>query len=300
MTDATSEARDDRTSAARWSVAVGLAVLLLKLGAWSLTRSVALLSDALESVVNVVAALVMLRAVQVARRPADEDHPFGHGKAEYASAVLEGLLIGLAAAVTLYAAWGRLLTPRPLERVAGGVAVSAIATAANAALGAHLLRVGRRVKSLALEADGHHVLADVFTSVGVVLGVGAARATGWWRLDPIVALLVALNILWVGLRLVRRSMGALMDELPDVEEARALERELDATARSLGALGAQGLRLRSAGPGTQADVRLLVDPDMSAGDAHALGDALTAAARAAHPGLELLVHVEPAATRSKS
>lgn len=284
-----------RTRAARWSVSVGVAVLLLKLGAWHITRSVALLSDALESVVNVVAALVMLRAVEVAQRPADEDHPFGHGKAEYASAVLEGTLIGVAAVLSLIAAWDRLIAPRPIARVGGGVLVSTLASLANAALGVYLLRVGRRVKSLALEADGHHVLSDVVTSAGVIVGVLAARFTGWWRLDPIVAVLVALNILWVGVRLVRRSMGALMDELSDVEGARALERELDVAARSLGALGAQGLRVRRVGPGTQADVRLLVDGAMTARAAHAIGDALGEVARRAHPELELLVHVEPTA-----
>lgn len=294
MAEASGEVSRVQGRAARWSVGVGVAVLLLKLGAWWLTRSVALLSDALESVVNVVAAVVLLRAVEVAHRPADEDHPFGHGKAEYVSAVFEGVLIAVAAALTLYAAGGRLLAPVPVRSVGEGVAVSLLATGANGALGLYLLRAARRVKSLALEADGHHVLSDVITSAGVVLGVGAARLTGWWRLDPLVAMLVAVHILWVGWKLVRRSMGALMDELADPEEARALERELDQSAKSLGAQGVDGLRMRRNGPRAHADLRMRVDPEMSVGRAHALCDALEAAARAAHPELELVVHVEPA------
>lgn len=294
MSEALPDGATVHSRAARWSLGVGVSVLGLKLGAWWLTGSVALLSDALESVVNVVAAGVMLRAIQVAHRPADADHPFGHGKAEYVSAAFEGLLIGLAAALTLYAAWGRLLVPRAMPRVEAGIAVSVVASTANGALGLFLLRTGRRIRSLALEADGHHVLADVITSAGVVVGVAAARITGWWRLDPVMAILVALHILWVGWRLVRRSMGALMDELDDPEEARAMERALDAAARGLGAAGAEGLRLRRVGPRAQADVRMRVDPAMSVGEAHGLCDALEAAARGLYPELELVVHVEPA------
>jgi cation diffusion facilitator family transporter len=284
---------DVHDRAARWSVAVGVAVLSLKLGAWALTGSVALLSDALESVVNVVAAVTMLAALRVARRPADADHPFGHGKAEYLSAFFEGALIAVAAVITVASAWGRLWSPAPVSRVGVGVAVSALASLANGALGLYLLRVSRRTRSLALEADGHHVLADVYTSAGVILGVTLARLTGWWRLDPLVAMAVAANILWVGWRLVRRSVGALLDELADPEEALALERSLDAVARELGARGVSGLRLRWQGPGAHADLRLRVDPAMTVGDAHALCDALEAKARALDARVELVVHVEP-------
>jgi cation diffusion facilitator family transporter len=279
--------------AARWSVAVGVAVLSLKLGAWALTGSVALLSDALESVVNVVAAVTMLAALRVARRPADADHPFGHGKAEYLSAFFEGALIAVAAVITVASAWGRLWSPAPVSRVGEGIAVSALASLANGALGMYLLRVSRRTQSLALEADGHHVLADVYTSAGVIVGVSLARLTGWWRLDPLVAMAVAANILWVGWRLVRRSVGALLDELADPEEARALERSLDAVARELGARGVSRLRLRWQGPVAHADLQLRVDPAMTVGDAHALCDALEAKARALDARVELVVHVEP-------
>ena len=272
---------------------MGVAVLSLKLGAWALTGSVALLSDALESVVNVVAAVTMLAALRVARRPADADHPFGHGKAEYLSAFFEGALIAVAAVITVASAWGRLWSPAPVSRVGEGIAVSALASLANGALGMYLLRVSRRTRSLALEADGHHVLADVYTSAGVILGVTLARLTGWWRLDPLVAMAVAANILWVGWRLVRRSVGALLDELADPEEALALERSLDAVARELGARGVSGLRLRWQGPGAHADLRLRVDPAMTVGDAHALCDALEAKARALDARVELVVHVEP-------
>lgn len=272
---------------------MGVAVLSLKLGAWALTGSVALLSDALESVVNVVAAVTMLAALRVARRPADADHPFGHGKAEYLSAFFEGALIAVAAVITVASAWGRLWSPAPVSRVGFGVAVSALASLANGALGMYLLRVSRRTRSLALEADGHHVLADVYTSAGVIIGVTLARLTGWWRLDPLVAMAVAANILWVGWRLVRRSVGALLDELADPEEALALERSLDAVARELGARGVSGLRLRWQGPGAHADLRLRVDPATTVGDAHALCDALEAKARALDARVELVVHVEP-------
>jgi cation diffusion facilitator family transporter len=272
---------------------VGVAVLSLKLGAWALTGSVALLSDALESVVNVVAAVTMLAALRVARRPADADHPFGHGKAEYLSAFFEGALIAVAAVITVASAWGRLWSPAPVSRVGVGVAVSALASLANGALGMYLLRVSRRTRSLALEADGHHVLADVYTSAGVIIGVSLARLTGWWRLDPLVAMAVAANILWVGWRLVRRSVGALLDELADPEEALALERSLDAVARELGARGVSRLRLRWQGPVAHADLQLRVDPAMTVGDAHALCDALEAKARALDARVELVVHVEP-------
>ncbi len=272
---------------------MGVAVLSLKLGAWALTNSVALLSDALESVVNVVAAVTMLAALRVARRPADADHPFGHGKAEYLSAFFEGALIAVAALITVASAWGRLWSPAPVSRVGVGVAVSALASLANGALGMYLLRVSRRTRSLALEADGRHVLADVYTSAGVIVGVTLARLTGWWRLDPLVAMAVAANILWVGWRLVRRSVGALLDELADPEEALALERSLDALARELGARGVSRLRLRWQGPGAHADLRLRVDPAMTVGDAHALCDALEAKARALDARVELVVHVEP-------
>jgi cation diffusion facilitator family transporter len=284
---------DVHDRAARWSVAVGVAVLSLKLGAWALTGSVALLSDALESVVNVVAAVTMLAALRVARRPADADHPFGHGKAEYLSAFFEGALIAVAAVITVASAWGRLWSPAPVSRVGEGIAVSALASLANGALGMYLLRVSRRTQSLALEADGHHVLADVYTSAGVIVGVSLARLTGWWRLDPLVAMAVAANILWVGWRLVRRSVGALLDELADPEEALALERSLDALARELGARGVSRLRLRWQGPVAHADLQLRVDPAMTVGDAHALCDALEAKARALDARVELVVHVEP-------
>ncbi|MFO0627143.1 MAG: cation diffusion facilitator family transporter [Polyangiales bacterium] len=279
--------------AARLSLAVGVAVFSLKLGAWALTGSVALLSDALESVVNVVAAATMLAALRVARRPADADHPFGHGKAEYLSAFFEGALIAVAAVITVASAWGRLRSPAPAARVGEGIAVSVLASLANGALGMYLLRISRRTRSLALEADGRHVLADVYTSAGVIVGVTLARLTGWWRLDPLVAMAVAANILWVGWRLVRRSVGALLDELADPEEALTLERSLDALARELGARGVSRLRLRWQGPGAHADLRLRVDPAMSVGDAHALCDALEAKARALDARVELVVHVEP-------
>lgn len=279
---------------ALWSVVTGVAVLALKGVAWRLTGSVALLSDALESIVNVVAAVAMAFAVRIAHRPEDHNHPYGHGKAEYLSAVLEGSLIVVAALLTVRAAWGRLLNPVALPPVGAAVLVSTVATAFNAALAWSLLRAGRRLRSPALSADGRHVLADVVTTAGVLVGVALARATGRAWLDPLLACGVALNILWMGSKLLRHSVGGLMDEVLDegeVAEGRAISERV---AKEGGALAVEGFRLRRAGPDGHCDLRIKVPGAMSVREAHAICDRIEEALRAWDPGLRVVVHAEPA------
>ena len=223
QTGRTPAVRPSLTKYAWVSIAAAIATISLKTGAYLVTGSVGLLSDAAESVVNLVAAVVALIALRVAALPADYNHHFGHGKAEYFSAWIEGLMIFVAAAVIMVSAVERFLNPRPLESVGLGLAISAVATVINGAVGVLLLRVGRRHRSITLEADGHHLLTDVWTSIGVIIAVGLVAVTGWERLDPVVAFVVAINILFVGSRLVRRSTSGLMDHaLPAADHEQIL------------------------------------------------------------------------------
>ena len=279
---------------ARWSLTTGVAVLALKLGAWRASDSVALLSDALESTVNVAAAAVMLAAVRVARRPPDRDHPYGHGKAEYLSAALEGLLITVAAVADVVVAVDRFAHPRPLEAVGAGVAVSVVASTLNAVLAWRLIAAGRRHRSPALTADGRHVLSDVVTSAGVIVGVSLAWATGLWWLDPALACVVAVNILWMGWKLVRRSVGGLMDEVLDAGEVAEARAVAERATKEGGGLAVRGFRLRRAGPAGHCDIILLVPGSMPVRDAHAIADRVEAALRGWDELLDVVVHVEPA------
>lgn len=204
--------RVDLTKFAWLSIAAALATIALKTWAWLVTGSVGLLSDAAESVVNLVAAIVALIALKVAARPADKNHHFGHSKAEYFSSAIEGMMIFVAAAAILVFAIQRLLAPRPLEEIGLGLFISVIAALINGAVGLVLLRAGRRYNSITLRADAHHLMTDVITSAGVLVGIALVWATGWDRLDPIVAILVGLNILWTGWKLVSESSAGLMDE----------------------------------------------------------------------------------------
>ena len=275
------------------SVAVGLSVLGLKYAAYRLTGSLALYSDALESVINVVAAGAALAALWVSARPADANHPYGHHKAEYFSAVLEGVLIVLAALAILRAAWAGYLAPKPLDAPLAGLAVSALATAVNGLWCWFLLGRGRRWRSPALVADGRHLLADVVSSAGVLAGVGLVAATGWLALDSLLAALVALNILWSGWRLVRQSVGGLMDEAAGPE---VLARIRAAIAdRADGALEAHDLRTRHAGRSTFVDFHLVVPGEMRVAEAHAICDRIEAALRADVEGAVVTIHVEPEA-----
>lgn len=273
------------------SVAVGLAVLAIKLFAWYLTGSVALFSDALESIVNVAASTAALLAIRYSARPADANHPYGHHKAEYFSVVLEGVLIIVAAIVILREAYGAFLSPRMFGAPVEGLVVSAIASAINGGWSWFLIKEGRRRRSPALVADGKHLLTDVITSVGVVIGLVAAYATGIAALDPILAAVVAVNILWAGWRLIRESLGGLMDEA--VPEKTLAEIRQIISAQAEGAIEAHDLRTRHAGRATFIDFHLVVAGTMPVSEAHDICDRIEKALRTAVPDAMITIHVEP-------
>jgi cation diffusion facilitator family transporter len=273
------------------SVAAAVATIALKLVAYLLTHSVGLLSDALESLVNLAGALMALAMLIVAARPPDEDHAYGHGKAEYFSSVLEGTLI-LAAALSIgVAAVRRLLEPRPLAQIGLGLGISIVASLLNLAVAVVLLRAGRRHRSITLEANARHLLTDVWTSAGVVVGVGAVALTGWQRLDPVVALVVAGNVVRTGLGLVRRSVSGLMDTALPAGEVQALRDVLARHAES----GARfhALRTRQAGPRRFVSVHVLVPGDWTVARGHQLLERIEADIRAAVDNASVLTHLEP-------
>ncbi|NBB68997.1 MAG: cation diffusion facilitator family transporter [Alphaproteobacteria bacterium] len=272
-------------------MAVGLAVLALKLAAWALTGSVALLSDALESIVNVAAAGLALWALWLAAHPADREHPYGHHKAEYLSAVMEGALIVVAALIILHEAGWALFEPRRLEAPWTGLVLNGVATALNAVWAAFLIRAGRRWRSPAIGADGLHLLADVVTSVGVIGGIALAVAFDLAILDPILAGLVAINILWMGQRLVRRSVAGLMDAAPDPETLERVRRAIAVSAT--GALEAHDVRTRHAGRASFVEFHLVVPGDWTVAEAHAVCDRIEAALKQELDGAIVTIHVEP-------
>lgn len=279
------------------SLVVAGVVFGLKWLAYALTGSVALYSDALESVVNIVAAGAALIAVLVSRRPADNNHPYGHTKAEYFSAVLEGVLIVLAALAIVREAWPKLITPKPIAELGTGMLVSLGASGLNALLGWFLIRSGRKARSPAVVADGQHILTDVWTSVGVLVGIGLAWLSGWWVLDPLLAIAVAINILWVGWRLVRDSVGGLMDEAIPEHELTDIRNALN---YALGGLASEGkvleihdLRTRRAGPRTFVEFHLVVPGTTPVEQAHQICDRLENALKAQLDGVHTTIHVEP-------
>ncbi|MSU88943.1 cation diffusion facilitator family transporter [Rhodobacteraceae bacterium 2CG4] len=276
---------------AAWSIAVALAVLALKLGAWWITGSVALLSDALESIVNVVSAMLALSAIRYSRRPADAGHPFGHHKAEYISAVAEGVMIVVAALLVLNASLPALIAPRPLAAPLPGLALNAVAAAFNAGWALLLIRIGRAQRSPALAADGRHLMTDVVTSVGVLAGLGLALATGWAILDPLLAIVVAGNILREGWRVIAGSLGGLLDSAVDEDCAQAIRAAI--LAHADGAIEVHDIRTRHAGPATFIEFHMVVDGAMSVARSHDICDRVERALEAAVPGAQVLIHVEP-------
>ena len=284
-------------AAATLSLMVGLVVFGLKWLAYKLTGSVALYSDALESIINIVAAGAALIALLVSRRPADQNHPYGHTKAEYFSAVLEGVLIVLAASTIVLEAWHKLLAPQAIPKLGAGLLVSLLASGLNAVLAGVLIRSGRRTRSPALVADGQHILSDVVTSVGVLVGVGLAWLTGFWLLDPLLAIAVALNILWVGWRLMRDSVGGLMDEaVPDAEMIQirsALTHTLSGFAQDGKVLEVHDLRTRRAGPRTFVEFHLVVPGRMSVEQAHRICDQIETNLKTEVGDVQTTIHVEP-------
>lgn len=276
---------------AAWSIAVAFGVMALKFAAWRMTGSVALYSDALESIVNVIAAAAALWAISVSHKPADDDHQFGHHKAEYFSAVLEGVLIVVAALLIIAEAWRAFQNPAPLEQPWEGLAVNGLAAAINCFWALLLIRVGRREKSPALEADGRHIMTDVVTSVGVIAGLVGAVLTGWTMLDPLLALIVALNILWQGWKVIGSSLDGLMDRAVPVEETMHIRDII--SANSKGALEVHDLKTRIAGRATFIEFHMVVDAGMSVGDSHAICDRIEAALKAEIPSVRVVIHVEP-------
>ena len=273
------------------SVLLGLVVLALKLLAWRMTGSIALLSDALESIVNVVTAIAAVVAIRVAALPADAEHPYGHHKAELFSAILEGVMIILAALLILRAAWAGLQDAQPLAAPLRGVMVNGLASVLNGIWAYVLIHQGRRHRSPALVADGKHLVLDVFSSIGVTFGVLVAIETGWAWLDPAMAALVAVNILWSGWNVMHDSMSGLLDEslnadmLTQVRAVIAIEAE--------GAVEAHDLRTRSAGAATFIEFHLVVPGSITVTEAHAMCDRIEAALKKLVEGCVVTIHVEP-------
>lgn len=273
------------------SIGVGVLVLGLKFLAWRLTGSVALYSDALESIINVATAVAAFVAVRVSAMPADDNHPYGHTKAEYLSAVIEGVLIILAALAILREAWAGFIAPRPIDAPALGLAITGLATLLNMAWGMLLIRRGRRMRSPALAADGHHLMTDVWTSAGVIAGVALVALTGWSRLDPIIAALVAVNILWAGWKIMQDSVAGLMDTSLPPEDVARIEAIIAATRGPTNDI--HELRTRHAGRLTFIDFSLRVPGTMSVDDSHAVCDDLEEALRRDFPESSITIHVEP-------
>ena len=274
------------------SVAAALATITLKTLAWWLTGSVGLLSDALESIVNLAAALLALTMLRVAASPPDENHPYGFSKAEYFAAGIEGALIVLAAAGILASAIPRLIEPEPIQAPLAGLALSATASAINLAVGMLLIRVGRRQHSIALEADGHHLMTDVWTSAGVIVGVALVYLTGWLRLDPLVALAVAVHIVWIGLRLMRRSWKGLLDAAISPEDTGEVTRLFTEYSKRYG-VSFHALRTRQAGARRFISFHLLVPDAWTVARAHQLSEEIESRMRSMVPNAAVFVHLEP-------
>ena len=283
--------RDSLLKFAWLSIAAAVATIGLKAAAWWLTGSVGLLSDALESFVNLAAAIVTLAMLTVAARPPDEEYAYGYSKAEYFASGFEGTLILVAAALIAWAAVERLLAPQPLERVGIGLAISVVASAVNFGAARVLARAGRHYRSIALEADAQHLMADVWTSAGIVVGVAAVAATGWLWLDPAIALAVAAHILWEGYKLVRRSLDGLLDPaLPD-SERQAIEAVLmEFRARGI---GFHAVRTRRAAHRSFVSLHVLVPGEWTVQRAHDLAEEIEARIRGAISSATVFTHLEP-------
>ena len=276
------------------SVGVGLVVLGLKFAAYWLTGSIALYSDALETTINVVAAGAAFVALGVSAQPPDSNHPYGHHKAEYFSAVFEGVLVAVAALSIFHSAYFGFLAPKPLDAPLQGLAINAGASVINGVWASLLLLWGRRWRSPALVADGRHVMTDVVTSAGVLVGVALVWATGWLVLDSIVAALVGVNVLWSGYKMVREGAAGLMDEAPPPEMVARIKELIGQHAA--GAIEAHDVRTRHAGRMTFIEFHLVVPGDSRVADAHEICDRIEEALKADMDGEALItIHVEPEA-----
>jgi cation diffusion facilitator family transporter len=286
--------KNNRASLTRFawlSIAAAIATIALKSIAYWLTGSVGLLSDAIESVVNLLGASIALVMLTISARPPDEDHVYGHGKAEYFSSGAEGVLILVAAVSIGYTAVNRLIHPRPLEQAGMGLAVSAFASLINLVVSRILLRAGKKNNSITLEADARHLMTDVWTSVGVIGGIGAVAVTGWKPLDPIVALAVAANIVWTGFRLVQRSVMGLMDTSLPEEELKILDSILE-RYRTEG-IRFHALKTRQAAAHRFASVHVLVPDFWTVRRGHRLMEQIESEFREALPDIHVTTHMEP-------
>lgn len=284
----------ERRDLSRWalvSIAAAVATIALKTAAWWLTGSVGLLSDAAESVVNLVAAAGAFIALRIAARPSDDDHNFGHSKSEYFSAVVEGAMIVVAAGFICYSAVERLVNPRELESVGIGLGISVAASVINGLVAWKLMSVGRAHRSAALEADGRHLLTDVWTTGGVIVGVALVAVTGWARLDALVAIAVAINIIVVGWRLVRDSTMGLMDTVIPERDRSAVDAVLEGF-RSDG-VDFHDVRTREAGHLRFVQLHMLVPGDWTVRRGHDLAEAVEKALRDAVDDLRCSIHIEP-------
>jgi cation diffusion facilitator family transporter len=273
------------------SIAIGCIVLGLKGFAWWITGSAALYSDALETIVNVAASAIALAALRFAAIPPDANHPYGHEKAEFFAAVIEGVLIVIAALSIFRHAWQTWLDPHPLLQPLEGLGLNAVATVINAGWAALLIRASERLRSPALAADGRHLLADVVTSIGVAIGFGLVVLTGYLPLDPIIAAATGVYVLWSGMAMISMSVGGLMDAAP---EPAVVHRIREVVAESAaGAIEAHDLRIRHAGRLTFLDFHLVVPGSMTVAQSHAICDHIEEALRATMPHLMITIHVEP-------
>lgn len=283
--------RENLTKFAWLSIFAAVATIGLKAGAYFLTGSVGLLSDALESVINLAAAIIALSMLKLAARPPDEEHAFGHDKAEYFASGIEGTLILLAAAGIIYAAVFRLFYPQPIEQVGIGLIIIGIATLINLVVGQILIRVGRKNRSITLEADGHHLMTDVWTSIGVIVGVWLVYLTGWLYLDSIVALLVAANIIRVGVKLMRRSTLGLMDTAISLEKQKDIRKILDGYVENRG-IEYHALRTRRAATRSFISVHILVPGAWTVHEGHGLLEEIEADIRQDVKGAIVFTHLE--------
>jgi cation diffusion facilitator family transporter len=275
------------------ALSIGAAVLTigLKFGAYQLTNSVGLLSDALESIVNLVAAIAAFWALSYAAKPPDADHTFGHSKVEYFSSGLEGILILVAAGSIAVAAGERLFHPRPIEQIGLGLALSLVATVLNGGVAWTLLKASRRLRSITLRADAHHLLTDVWTSVGVVVGIGLVQLTGWLVLDPIVALLVAANIVWTGVNLLRETGLGLLDTAIPKADQQTIAHIM--TEYQTQGIQYHALRSRVAGARSFITFHVLVPGLWTVQQGHDVCQAIEQAIEQALPGSDVITHLEP-------
>lgn len=273
------------------SVLAAILTISLKMAAYFLTGSVGLLSDALESVINLVAAVMALLMLSLAARPPDDEHAFGHDKAEYFASGIEGMLILFAAVSIGWAAISRLLAPQPIEQIGIGLLLSLVATLINFFVARVLIRTGKKHRSIILEADGQHLMTDVWTSIGVVAGISAVAVSNWYVLDPLIALLVAANIIWTGIKLMRRSALGLMDTAVAAPSQKAIRGVLDRYATHEG-IEYHALRTRQSGTRQFASVHILVPGKWTVHEGHQLLEQIEADIRRAVAGTIVFTHLE--------